>query len=152
MSKEATVVEAQKTVTMGADDFVKALQSAMLSVIEIARTPVLTDAQKREIEDRQQERKENAEKERQRQKHVKAVRRACTHHRRDGSCRAVYVKGCGDGPLPDGTGSGNFFICQACQAIIRPGVEPENYGGLDIFDDALFTRLWQEAGQSEIIY
>ena len=150
MSKETVVAEPVMQFTAG--EFAKMMQSVMLSVIEEARRPVLTDAQKREIEDRQQERKENAEKERQRQQRVKAVRRACTHHRRDGSCRAVYVKGCGDGPLPDGTGSGNFFICQACQAIIRPGVEPENYGGLDIFDDALFTRLWQEAGQSEIIY
>lgn len=135
-----------QVISMTADDFAKAMQSVMLSVIEEARRPVLTERQLREIEERQQERKENAEKERQRRKHVMAVRRACTHHRRDGSCRAVYVKGCGDPNLPDGTGSGHFFICQACQAIIRPGAEPEKYDGMDIFDNALFTRLWQEAG------
>lgn len=137
-----------------ADEFAKMMQSVMLSVIEEARRPVLTEAQKREIEARQEERKENAEKERQRQKHVRAVRRACTHHRRDGSCRAVFVKGCGDPNLPDGTGSGNFFICQACQGIIRPGVEPPNYGGADIFDDAVFMKLWQATSgdQSGILY
>lgn len=139
--------EKQAVISMTADDFAKSMESVMLSVLEAARKPVLTEQQKAEIEARQEERKENAEKERVRRDNLKRVRRACTHHRRDGSCRAVYVKGCGDPTLPDGTGSGNFFICQACQAIIRPGVEPPNYGGMDIFDEPLFLRLWQASGE-----
>lgn len=137
----------EQVITMNAGDFAKAMESVMLSVLEAARTPVLTEAQKKEIEARQEERKENAERERQRRANLMRVRRTCTHHRRDGSCRAVYVRGCGDPPAADGTGSGNFFICQACQAIIRPGVEPKNYGGMDIFDDVLFARLWQASGE-----
>lgn len=132
---------------MTAEDFAKSMESVMLSVLEAARKPVLTEQQMEEIKARQEERKENADKERQRRANLMRMRRNCTHHRRDGSCRAVYVKGCGDPTLPDGTGSGNFFICQACQAIVRPGVAPENYGGMDIFDNDLFIRLWQASGE-----
>jgi len=142
MSKETEAV-----VQMTASDFAKSMEAVMLSVLEHARKPVLTEQQVREMEARQEERKENAEKERQRMENLRRVRRACNHMRRDGSCRAVFVKGCGDPNLADGTGSGNFFICQACQAIVRPGVAPEGYTGMDIFDNVLFEKLWQATAE-----
>jgi hypothetical protein len=54
----------------------------------------------------------------------------CIHMRRDNTTTAVYIA------------SGNYCICQQCQAIVRPGVAPEGYSGQDFYDTQLFNRLW----------
>src|SRR5690348_4277239 len=41
-------------------------------------------------------------------------REACIHRRKDGTNATVYVA------------NGHFMICQACQAVIRPGERPES--------------------------
>jgi hypothetical protein len=100
------------------------------------------DAELKAIADAQQNRKDNAEViniERQRKL---AEQRDCSHIRRDGSCRAVYVE------------HGNYLICQRCQDVIRPGemlkdpVTGKDTDKPNLDRRALFTRLFSMAGRN----
>ena len=63
----------------------------------------------------------------------------CTHLRRDGTSRAVYVK------------QGNYLICQKCQAIVRPEDAAKKSHVNTIYDTNLFNRLFQMSATSNII-
>lgn len=120
------------------------LRDILMSVIQEARKPVITEKELREIAQLQEERKQNAANVKLERENRMNLRKNCSHFRRDGTCRAVYVKGSG----PD---SGNFMICQFCQGIIMPGVAPAKYDGEYIYDNALFNNLFQAAGAADII-
>lgn len=77
----------------------------------------------------------------------KRLQAACAHTRAfNGSSTCVYIY-----PQSDGK-SGNYVICQQCQAIIHPGVRPEGPLGKDlenhIFDTQLFNIHYQKAMSS----
>ena len=57
----------------------------------------------------------------------------CTHLRRDGTSRAVYL------------------ICQKCQAIVRPEDAAKKSHVNTIYDTNLFNRLFQMSATSNII-
>lgn len=116
----------------------------MLEVLKEARKPVVTEKELREQAQLQDERVQNSANVKQERLNRIHLRKTCSHMRRDGTCRAVYIKGSG----PD---SGNFMICQYCQAKVHPSAAPKNYDGEDIFDGALFNKLFQAAGAAEII-
>ena len=63
----------------------------------------------------------------------------CTHLRRDGTSRAVYVK------------QGNYLICQKCQVIVRPEDAAKKSHDNTIYDTNLFNRLFQMSATSNII-
>ncbi len=111
------------------------LKDILATVIAEARKPVITDKEIREEEQAREARRANAEASKQEAANKKFMQDTCSHLRRDGSCRAVFVKGSG----PDVE---NFLICQFCQCIIRPSEKPE-----------LFNKLFQmAAGASDIIF
>jgi hypothetical protein len=58
----------------------------------------------------------------------------CSHKRRDGTCRAVFVP------------NGNYLLCQKCQGIVRPALvkgEPESHILGTMYDTRLFNELFQ---------
>jgi hypothetical protein len=115
----------------------------LVEVIKEARKPVVTEKELRDQEQLQQERLANAANVKQERQNRINLQKTCSHMRRDGSCRAVYIKG-------SGADSGNFMICQYCQAKVHPFERPANSTSDDIFDPALFNKLFQAAGAAEI--
>lgn len=107
------------------------LKDLLVTVMEEARKPVITDEMKRKQAADAEARKSNAALVLAEEEKKRNFQRLCSHMRRDGSTRAVYVV------------NGNFMICQACQAVVRPGVRPDNYNGRDIYDNDLFNKLFQ---------
>lgn len=123
----------EKGISLTAEDLQKLVATAVAAAVEATRNPALTDKQKKEIQDAQDARVESAASIRQLQAAKRLEQQVCSHMRKNGSTRAVYVE------------NGQFMICQSCQAVIRPGVAPEgvqNYMGY-IYSDEIFYRLMQ---------
>lgn len=108
-----------------------ALESVLKTVIAEARKPVLTEEEVRKRKADQEARERNSAMVREGLEQKKNAQRLCSHMRRDGTTRAVYIL------------NGNYLLCQACQATIRPGEAPAGYAGMDIYDTNLFNRLFQ---------
>lgn len=104
-------------VTIGAEQ----LQEILSSVIEAARKPPEpTPEQKAAAEQDKEMRRQQAELVLMEAENKRRAQEACSHMRRDGSTPSVYVQ------------DGNYLICQHCQKIVRPEVEPD-----------LFNKLFQ---------
>ena len=92
-------------------------------------------------------RRSTAESQLQIMRNKQAEQSACSHMRRDGSSSCVYVF-----PQADGLSTGNFVICQQCQAMIHP--EPRPTGPLaqetqsHIYDTRLFNIHYAKAQAS----
>lgn len=110
---------------------VSAMKDMLVAVLQEARKPLdPTPQQLAQIEQDRLIRKQNAETVLLTIANKRREREACIHMRRDNTTTAVYIA------------SGNYCICQSCQAIIRPGVAPEGYSGEDFYDTQLFNKLW----------
>lgn len=130
--------EAKASVALTAEQ----LKDVLATVLEEARKPVITEEDRKRVEAAQQARIEGAELEKQRRENMALRIKNCGHMMVwpwTGQTCAVYIKGCGD------PGSGNFFLCQHCQARIHQARIPGfSYDSVrDIFDPVEFNRLWQ---------
>lgn len=110
------------------------LKDILAAVITEARKPVQTEKDLRDIKDAQDTRVANAELVKQQAANKKYQQDSCTHMRKDGTCRAVFIKGSGPDVEP-------FMICQGCQDKTWASKEP-----------AEFNRLFQLAGQTDMIF
>jgi hypothetical protein len=102
-----------------------------------AKKPVVSPQQLKQIEDEQQTRRDNAaiiDAERAKKLYEQSI---CSHMRRDGSTRAVYVE------------HGNYLICQRCQDVIRPEATLPN-GEPDLRRREMFTRLFALQASNEV--
>lgn len=132
----STPAQKEPTVNIGAQE----LKDILMSVIDAARKPVVTDKELRDQAQAQDERKANAALVMQERANKLSLQKSCSHMRRDGSTRAVFVKG------------EDFMICQFCQAIIHGGERPASNPFPDhIYDNQMFNRLFQMAGAADII-
>jgi hypothetical protein len=118
----------------------------MKTVIEELKKPTLLeqkqlDAEAKAILEKNQERKENAAGMLIKIENKRAVQRICSHKHRTGQSHCVYIM--------EKTGPG-YILCQKEQCKIRPEPAPKNYNGDDIFDTALFNRLFQEMPSNEM--
>lgn len=122
------------------------------------RKPVLTEEDIRRIETKKQEAADGAENERQRRETARANIRNCGHMKDfpwNNQPAAVYIKPvAGTDPCAKDPLSGNFFLCQHCQARIHPGQPVEGFGYdsvRDIFDTDEFNRLWRASRDARMI-
>jgi NADH pyrophosphatase NudC (nudix superfamily) len=113
-------------------------EQLMEVIREIKKPQGPTDAELKQIANQQEMRKQTAAQ----QAEIVAAKRLqqtmCSHKRRDGTCRAVYVK------------QGHYLLCQKCQAVIRPGTAPKSNAINAIYDTAMFNKLFQETATSNI--
>lgn len=133
---------ATETVGITKDD----LKEILTAVVEIAKAPSVLEqrkltAQNAEIEQAQRERQTLAQSMLEEIENKKNIQRLCSHEHRNGDTHAVYVQ--------EKSGPG-YFICQKNQCKIRPGAAPEGYKGGDIYDTALFNRLFQKSANNDI--
>jgi len=123
------------------------LKDLMLSMAAELRKPAdPTPEQAAQKENDLRDRRSNAEMQLQIIRNRAAEQQACSHERRDGSSSCVYV-------YPQANGqTGNFVICQQCQAMIHP--EPRPTGPLaqetqnHIYDTRLFNTHFAKAQAS----
>lgn len=106
---------------------------------EIKKPEPPSEAEQRKIQQEQDRRKQLATTHQEVAENKKRQQRICTHLRRDGTSRAVYVK------------QGNFLICQKCQVIVRPEDAAKKSNVNTIYDTNLFNRLFQMSATSNII-
>ena len=113
---------------------------------ELRRPADPTPEQEAQKQTDQDARRSTAEMQLQIIRNKRAEQEACTHMRRDGSSSCVYV-------YPQSSGvTGNFVICQQCQAMIHP--EPRPTGPLaqetqnHIYDTRLFNTHFAKAQAS----
>lgn len=65
----------------------------------------------------------------------RAVQLICSHEHPDGTSHGVWIQ--------ERTGPG-YILCQYNQCKVRPGVAPAGFKGTDIYDTALFNRMFQK--------
>lgn len=110
--------ETKATVALTADS----LKDVLKTVIEEARKPVVTEQQKRELDDAQQARKDSMAQIAEQQDLVDRTQAACErrgHKQHDGFTACVLVR----------TGAGRYideyFLCQKCKKVIHAHDNPE---------------------------
>lgn len=121
---------------------------AVKAAIEASKLPTVLEQKKLdEAETKHQEnleeRRANAAGQKQKLAQKKADQHACTHKHANGHSHMVLV-------YDNNRAGTNYLMCQSCQAVIRPGVAPENYGGLVIFDTNLYNQLFQTLPTNEL--
>lgn len=103
---------------------------------------IALDKQAAEIAARQKERLDNAAAIKQLMAEKAFQKRTCTHvHAKTNDSHCVYIM--------EKRGPG-YLLCQACQAVIRPGEPPEGNDTDYIYDTALFNRLFQGIPSNEL--
>lgn len=88
------------------------------TLFEEFRKPIVTEQEKKQLENSLAERKANAETQKEIARQKKINQSICTHEHMNGASHCVYIE------------NGNFILCQKCQDVIRP-------------DRAEFNRLFQ---------
>jgi hypothetical protein len=97
------------------------------------------EEKKRKVQQEQEKRRRMATKHASILEAKKMQQKTCTHLRRDGTSRAVYVK------------HGNYLICQKCNVLIRPTEDQKNKSNINtIYDTNLFNRLFQMSVTSNV--
>jgi RNA polymerase-binding transcription factor DksA len=113
----------EKTNGMDSEMVKELVAAAVAAAVAESRKPLpLTEEQESAKQQNMEMRRQQAELIKADEARKKLEQEACSHTRRDGSTTGVYVQ------------DGNYIICQQCQKVIRPEVEP-----------ALFSRLLQLA-------
>jgi hypothetical protein len=122
------------------------LKEMLTSAIAAAKAPNSVEQKKLDAEEQKIKQAQDdrirlsqtliADKEQQR-----LIQRTCSHEHSRGDSHCVYVME---------KGTPGYFLCQKNQCIIRPGLEPANYKGNAIFDNALFNKLFQKQSGNEI--
>lgn len=129
MNKEGSPAPLQQPTSFNltADDLKSIISAAVASAVIEAKRPYISEQEQRKLENDQRMRLETAEQVRQGIENRLAMQKRHRHIRReDGKTQMVYIE------------NGHYLICQECQAVVRPGVAPENYKGRDIYNDQLF--------------
>jgi hypothetical protein len=106
---------------------------------EIKKPEPPSEAEQRKLQQAQDARNQLALTQGEVAESKKRAQRICTHLRRDGTSRAVYVK------------HGNYLLCQKCQVIVRPEGADKKTHVNTIYDTNLFNRLFQMSATSNII-
>lgn len=120
-------------VTISKNDLKDIISSAVAAAVAEARKPAPpTDEEKRAIEQKQTDRKEQADLILADIEKKRADQKLCTHKHRNGVGHGVYIQ------------DGNYILCQKCNVKVRPEPAPRGYKGGDIYDTALFSRMFQE--------
>jgi len=102
------------------------------------------DAESKAVQDAQEARKQQSESTLLDIKRKGQSQRICSHeHQKTGQTHGVFVM--------EKSGPG-YVLCQLCQAIVRPGVAPEGYKGVHIYDTGLFNQLFQKTAPSGEIF
>ncbi len=101
------------------------------------------DKQAAEILAKNQERKDNAAGMKAKRDADRMTKRTCNHTHPNGSTHCVYVQ-------PTRHDRFGYILCQKNQCIIRPEPAPVNYDGDDIYDTAMFNRLFQQLPSQEL--
>lgn len=110
-----------------------------LEKLEIEARQAEREAQRVQIEQDQQIRAETARQQIAIAGNKRSMQKICTHkHRKSGDTHAVFIT----------DDLGGYILCQKCQAVIRPGVEPENNKAGVIYDSALFNQLFQDCASN----
>lgn len=93
------------------------------------RKPVITEADIRKEAGRKQMAQQELAAAEERDEALRLRQENCSHAHWDGKSRCVHVK----------NESHNYMLCQFCQKIIRPGVEPHLFNRhLQTFQPAIF--------------
>ena len=110
----------------------------LTAIIAELRKPALpTEAQSKKLDQEQQMRQQTAETDAEVRAANARAQKMCTHVRRDGTARTVFVKPHGRyEPI-------GYLICQKCRAIIRPEHAKRGSAIPTIYNNELFNRLFQ---------
>lgn len=121
----------------------------LLQLLAESRKPVFTEEDIRKQAQEKEARREEAALQAVRMQNSRNKQKICTHMRDNGKSRVVYVQ------------SSHYLLCLKCQAVIRPGPEP-NWGegayakqknALNaIYDTDMFNRLIQLANTNSDIH
>jgi hypothetical protein len=122
------------------------LAAIVTAAIAAAKAPNVVeqaelDARKREIAEAQSLRLQTSEEQKKEVANKKWIHHNCTHEHKNGDTHCVWVQ--------EKSGPG-YLICQKNQCIIRPGAVPSDYKGTQVFDTALFNRIFQKLPGGEI--
>lgn len=129
-------------VTLSKTDLKDIIAGAVAAAVAEAKKPYVSEDDLKRIESEQNARAANADLLRQEHENKQRFKRTCTHKRRDGSNRTVWVS--------EGLGSEGYILCQKCQAVIRPGTAPKDYKGTAIYDTVLYNTLFQTSSDAGI--
>lgn len=118
------------------------------AAIEASKQPtVLEQKQLDEAEKAKQanleERRANAAGQKQIIENRQFTQKFCTHKHPNGHSHIVLV-------YDNNRAGTNYLLCQFCQAVIRPGTAPDNYGGSVIYDTVLYNQLFQTLPTNEL--
>lgn len=132
----------EREVTISKED----LKEIIATAIAAAKAPNVVEQQKFDEQQRQidEDRRQReilsqsvlADLEQKRQ-----LQQICSHEHKNGDSHCVFIQ------EPKGPG---YILCQKNQCKIRPGQKPANYKGNDIYDSALFNRLFQKLPTNEL--
>ena len=122
------------------------LADIVAAAVRAAKEPTVIeqrkiDAEQKEIEQAQDDRKKLAASILEDKENKKAMQRICSHEHKNGDSHCVYIM--------ERTGPG-YILCQKNQCKIRPGNQPANFKGDDIYDTALFNRIFQKLPGNEL--
>lgn len=121
------MAEPKATIGLTAED----LKDVLKAVIEESRKPVVTDREQKEIETRQHERQLSVDQLLEMRRNEEWIQNSvCSHRRRDHTPRTVHVRN-------EPKSGGEFMVCQKCQKVIRPELEPALFNALVIDHSAV---------------
>ena len=136
-----------ENISLSAKDLQMLIATAVSEAVKAAKEPSVIeqrqlDAEQKELEAKNEERKSNAAQQLEIIANKRMTQSICSHQHRDGNSHCVYIM--------EKSGPG-YILCQKNQCKIRPGVKPEkNYNGTDIYDTALFNKLFQSLPSNEM--
>lgn len=108
------------------------ITAAVTAAVSEAKKPAPpTEAQQAAIAQDLDMRRQIADLQLKKVENDRMLRSVCTHQRVNNSYCTVHVK------------DGNYVICQACLAIVRPEPAPKDDDGRSIYDTRLFNQLVQ---------
>jgi hypothetical protein len=144
--KQMAKEQEQQGIQMSAETLQQLITSAVTAAVAAAKAPTeieqrKLDAEKKEIDEQQKHRLQTADQQRAAVKQRRWVHENCTHEHKNGDTHCVYVA--------EKQGAG-FLICQAQQCIIRPGDAPAGYQGTDVYNTALFNKIFQKLPTGEL--
>jgi hypothetical protein len=138
--------QTQPQVNFTAEDIQNLITAAIAAAKEPSELEKITIEEKRaeqevrrvQIQQEQQTRAETARQQIQIIENKRAGQKICTHKHKKGETHCVFIT----------DDLGGYIICQKCQAIIRPGVEPAKNNVGAIYDTVLFNQLFQDCSSN----
>lgn len=144
MSEEKSISISELKVILAEQQKMFAEQTKEL-ITELRKPTVMEqkqlDKEAAEILAKNEERKANAEGMKAKREADRWTKRHCSHLHPNGNTHCIYIQ--------EKTGPG-YILCQRNQCIIRPEPAPANYDGDDVYDTAMFNRLFQSLPSQEL--